>query len=630
MNTIEFQMREFNTGSFPKGLSFMLGAMSKWLYDSSPTDGLKFEKPLAELKAKIADSGSKVFQDIIQDYLLKNNHRVTIEMVPSKTLEAEQLKDEEDRLVAIKESLSDDELDDIIENTKKLKALQAAEDSPEDRATIPSLELGDLKREVTEYPIDISENENDSGVKVIRHELVSTSGIAYVNFGVDTSALSLDDAPLLSLFTRMMMETGAGEYSDVALSRRIGTYTGGLSVSFSSSTVNPEGGKEGVVKDGCNMSTKLMFTGKATSDKADELFSLFKLILTDAKIDNKSKVIEILKESKSRLESSIQSSGHTYANARIKSRYTVPGYIGEKMGGITYLKTVKDLLKQAEEDWPSLLARFEGMRNTILDKAKCRDGMVLDITGDKAVLETIQEDVDSFLKDLPGDAKGDKLQNFYTDEHPWCIEAKEEMAENDLITDEGFVVPTQVSYVGKGGLLFQPGEAVSGASAVVARYLRTGYLWDQVRVIGGAYGGFCTFSSSDGFFSFLSYRDPNLATTIDAYDAAGDALIAAADELEKDPEALATAIIGAVGDMDGSLSPDQKGATAYSRWLRNESPEARQKFRDEILDTKAEDFRAFGERLKNFKDPSVAVVSSSAAFEAAAEAGTKVEINQVV
>ena len=204
------------------------------------------------------------------------------------------------------------------------------------------------------------------------------------------------------------------------------------------------------------------------------------------------------------------------------------------------------------------------------------------------------------------------------------------MAENDLITDEGFVVPTQVSYVGKGGLLFQPGEAVSGASAVVARYLRTGYLWDQVRVIGGAYGGFCTFSSSDGFFSFLSYRDPNLATTIDAYDAAGDALIAAADELEKDPEALATAIIGAVGDMDGSLSPDQKGATAYSRWLRNESPEARQKFRDEILDTKAEDFRAFGERLKSFKDPSVAVVSSSAAFEAAAEAGTKVEINQVV
>lgn len=92
MNTIEFQLREFNTGSFPKGLSLMLGSMSKWLYDNSPTEALKFEKPLAELKSKIAESGSKVFTDMIKELLLKNSHRSTIEMAPSKTLEAEQLK----------------------------------------------------------------------------------------------------------------------------------------------------------------------------------------------------------------------------------------------------------------------------------------------------------------------------------------------------------------------------------------------------------------------------------------------------------------------------------------------------------------------------------------------------------
>ena len=112
MNTIEFQLREFNTGSFPRGLSFMLGAMSKWLYDNSPTSALKFEEPLAQLKAQIAESGSKVFQDMIKELLLENTHRVAVEMVPSKTLEAEQLKEEQDRLAAIKESLDDDELND--------------------------------------------------------------------------------------------------------------------------------------------------------------------------------------------------------------------------------------------------------------------------------------------------------------------------------------------------------------------------------------------------------------------------------------------------------------------------------------------------------------------------------------
>merc|ERR1712194_263212 len=96
MNTIEFQLREFNTGSYPKGLSFMLGAMSKWLYEESPTDALKFEKPLAELKESIETSGSKIFQDMIQKFFVNNTHRSTIEMKPSKTYESELLKEEED------------------------------------------------------------------------------------------------------------------------------------------------------------------------------------------------------------------------------------------------------------------------------------------------------------------------------------------------------------------------------------------------------------------------------------------------------------------------------------------------------------------------------------------------------
>ena len=286
MNTIEFQLREFNTGSFPRGLSFMLGAMSKWLYDNSPTGALKFEEPLAQLKAQIAESGSKVFQDMIKELLLENTHRVAVEMVPSKTLEAEQLKEEQDRLAAIKESLDDDELNEIIKKTSELKELQAAEDPPEARATIPSLELADLKREVTEYPFDITENEKDTGIKVVRHELVSTSGIAYVNFGVDVSSLPLEDAAIMPLFTRMMMETGAGDMDSVALSRRIGTYTGGVSAAFMSSGVKPEDAEEGVVSDGDHMVTQIMIQGKATSDKAGELLSLFKLILTDAKLDS--------------------------------------------------------------------------------------------------------------------------------------------------------------------------------------------------------------------------------------------------------------------------------------------------------------------------------------------------------
>jgi len=630
LNTIEFSMREFNTGSFPKGLSFMLGAMSKWIYDGSPTDALKFEEPLAEIKQSIQDSGSKIFQDMITDLLVKNKHRSTIELVPSKTLEQETEAEEKERLEKIKQELSDDELDQIIENTSQLKALQASEDSAEDRATIPSLELNDLKKEVTEYPIEVTENENESGITVLRHELTSTSGILYADFAVDLSALSFQDLPLLSLFTRLMKENGAGDLSDVALSRRIGTFTGGISVSLGITPVKQQGVDENVVTDGSCMTSKLYIRGKATTDNTHELFEMFQLLLTEANFDNQSKVLEMLKESKSRLESGIQGSGHQYAQNRLKSRYSPNAYISEAMGGITYLETVKQLLEQAENDWPSLLERFENMRKTMLSKESCRDGMILNLTGDKQVLDKTKEQTLTFLQNLPGDASPSKpFPNFYKEEHPWITAARSQM--NTELQDEGFIVPTQVSYVGKGGRLYKEGEAVPGTTAVISKFLRTGYLWDNVRVIGGAYGGFCTFDANDGLFTYLSYRDPNLADTLDVYDRTSEALMESAKMLAQDENALATAIIGTIGDMDSVLSPDQKGFTSMQRWLKRESPEKRQQFRNEILECTAEDFEKIAERLSVLaKEGSVAVVSSKSAFEEAEKKGKKMVVKEIV
>eukprot|EP00980_Cylindrotheca_fusiformis_P030926 scaffold25645_cov206-Cylindrotheca_fusiformis.AAC.1 len=330
------------------------------------------------------------------------------------------------------------------------------------------------------------------------------------------------------------------------------------------------------------------------------------------------------------LNTELYFSGHAVVNTRMKARYRVGGYIDEMMGGVTQLETLKEVLKQAEEDWPSLLARLEKIRNIILAKDLCRSGMFVDITGDAAVLDKIQPAVDQFLGDLPGDANGNKLQDFYKQQHPWVAPIKKLMAELAPIEDEGFVVPTQVSYVGKSGIVYDEGESASGSGQVVSKFLGTGYLWDRVRVMGGAYGGFCTFSPYSGFFSYLSYRDPNLSKTLDVYDEAADAVIAAAEQLEKDPDALAQAIIGTIGDMDGALGPDQKGYTALQRWLVNESAEYRQNFRNQILDTKAEDFKAFGERLKNLKQPSIAVVSSKSAFEAAKGDGKEMNVKNIL
>ena len=126
----------------------------------------------------------------------------------------------------------------------------------------------------------------------------------------------------------------------------------------------------------------------------------------------------------------------------------------------------------------------------------------------------------------------------------------------------------------------------------------------------------------------MSYRDPNLSNTLDVYDAAGDAVIAAAEQMKSNPEMLSQAIIGTIGEMDGSLGPDMKGFTAFQRWLVNENPETRQRFRDQVIDTKPKDFAEFGRRLKEMKEPSIAVVSSPAGFEAAEKDEIKALLNE--
>lgn len=629
MNTIEFRLREFNTGSFPRGLSLMLGAMAKWNYDDSPTQALKFEKPLQELKDTISSSGSKIFQNFIHEFLLNNKHRVTVEMVPSKNLEEEQLKTEKDRLAAIKSSLTSDELDEIIKKTIELKEMQAAEDSVEARATIPKLGLEDLKREVTEYPIEVNKNEEESGITVIRHELASTSGIAYVNFAVDISDISLEDIVLLPLFTRLLEEAGTSEFSDIDIGRRMGMHTGGIDISTFIRSVRPNGVAEGQVHDGTHMITKILFKGKATAEKTGELFQIMQLLLKDAKLDSQRKVIEMLKESKAALEARIQGSGHSFANTRIKSRYRFSSYIDEMMSGITYLETINTLISDAENNWTSLLDRLTRMRNTILNESKCRDGMFLDITAEKRVLDAIQPSVSTFISSLPGRANVERFIDFYDTKHPWVSQSKIHQESAVAIEDEGFIVPTQVSYVGKGGELYAVGEKISGSAAVVSRFLRTGYLWDFVRVIGGAYGGFCTFGG-DGLFTFLSYRDPNLSKTLDVYDNAAKSLMESVSALDNDSQMLETSIIGAVGDMDGAFSADQKGFMALNRWLARESPQQRQKYRDELLDTKVSDFADFANRLKTLKNASTAVVSSASAFDSAQEDGKTFKLKQVL
>lgn len=235
-------------------------------------------------------------------------------------LEAVQEKEEIDRLAKIKETLSQKDIETIIESTKLLKEAQLREDSEEAKKSIPRLSLQDIDPKISELPINIVPN--DLGITVLEHD-VPSSGILYMDMAMDYSSISKEDLPLLPLFSRMLLESGTSTLDEVTLQRKIGSLTGGISASYYSDVKHTSG----VVADSNDVLLYMILSGKATRDRIPALLELMSDVLLNANLNNKKRAVEMLKESKARKQSAVLSSGHTFGATRLSARYVTSHHI---------------------------------------------------------------------------------------------------------------------------------------------------------------------------------------------------------------------------------------------------------------------------------------------------------------
>ena len=254
-------------------------------------------------------------------------------------------------------------------------------------------------------------------------------------------------------------------------------------------------------------------------------------------------------------------SGSEVLNARKKQ--------SERIGQLFFLRA---LAERVDKDWDGVLARLTEVRDRLIT----RRGMVANITLDAKNWSKLQPKLEAFIHQLPA-------------RHPSFAD----WPDGTDGRNEGLTIPAQVNYVGKGVDLYALGHKLSGSWLPVQNYLRTGYLWERVRMQGGAYGGFCTFDVRSGAFTFLSYRDPNLLGTIRNYDGAAAFL----RQHPPSEEEVTRTIIGVIGDMDDYMLPDAKGFTSMVRYLAGDTEEARQQLRDEVLSTTPRDFVRFADIL---------------------------------
>jgi len=583
INTIEFRNRELNTGSFPKGLALLFACVDNWNYGKDPFEPLRFEEPLVELKGRLA-GGEKIFEDLIRDKLLNNTHKVVVESRPNKEFAKKVEEAEKAELDAHRQTLSEEAIEQLIEETKTLKKIQETPDDPEDMKAVPRLELSDIPKETPKVP---TEAFPAGSATTLVHEL-PTSGVVYMDVAFSLDAVPEDLQPLLPLFTGSLRQLGTAKGDFVSLERRIGMHTGGISAS--TVCMNKRGTEEPVAY--------LVVRGKSMAAQVPELVDLIQEIALTVDLNNKDRFVQLLRQSKSGAQSGLISNGHVIASRRLAAQTTQAGWVGERLSGLSQYESLAGLLGEVEGgEWEAVEEKLRRLQACIFNQAKCT---VLNITADPDNVPAARSALEAFAAALPDGADVKS------------VALKPSLGRRA----EGIVVPTQVNYVGKGGNLYASGYELSGSSLVISKFLGTTYLWDRVRVSGGAYGGFCQFDPRSGDFKYLSYRDPNLGQTWSNYDGAPAFL----KELELGEDELAKAVVGCMGDVDSYMLPDAKGYQAMLRHLLGEGDAYRQKLRDEILTTTTEDFRAFGAALDGVaREGGLCVVGAKEAIEAAQE-----------
>lgn len=571
VNTIEFRYRECHTGNYPRGLVLMLTALTTWLYNGDPLALVAFEAPLESVKKSI-ESKSNFFEEIIETYLLDNPHRSLVVLHPDEEL-MEKLAAEEKALVErYAGSLSPQQRLKIVEETQRLKEFQERTDSPEALRTIPRLERKDLSVEPSTVPQEIKTLGRN--IKLITAAL-PTNSIVYLNVGFRFDHVDENLLPYLSLFCSAILEMGTQRRDYVELSERISRLTGGIRPKFLI---------QRSFNNNCGDAFYLFLKGKALTNRFGELLDILREIITEAIFDDEDRFLQILLRHRAIREQKLIPEGHRMVLQRIRAHFGMPERVKELLSGVSQYMLLKEWSEGFnKKSWDTFRDGLYALRDAIF----CKDRAIINLICDETEIAQMEAMLEHFTEAIPDGKSGGSQPRWNFPE---------------LSPYEAFGVPAQVHYVGRGAVVdFGDSSGAPGWFSVVLHHLRTSWLWDKIRVQGGAYGAHCFFDRASKILVMTSYRDPHLVETEEVFNQTGDFL----RKVSLSEDELVKSIIGTYGKLDPPMLPDDLGYTAMIRHITGETVAMRRTLREEILKTSQDHFRRASEIIEKWSQNAI-------------------------
>lgn len=549
INYYEFQYREADYGSAPKGLMYGLQCLDSWLYGGDPIMHLEYEESFAYLKQG-AEAG--YFESLIEKYLLDNPHEAVIIASPKRNLTAELEAQTAKELAAYKATLSPEEIEALVRQTKELKEYQDEPSPQEELAKIPMLSRSDIGTESAKI---VYEETKADGIPVIRHNLF-TSGIGYLRVLFDTNRVPMEELPYVGLLKSVLGYVSTKRHSYADLSSEIFLNSGGVTFSVVSYPRLADGGFTGVFE----ASARVLY------EKLPFGFEILAEIFTESILDDEKRLREILNEVKSKAQMRLTSSGHTAAVSRATSYFSDLAYFNDMTGGIGYFRFIEDAVKNFDEKKEELTA---GLKR-VIGRLLTAENLTVSYTADDKGYALLPEAMKRLTSVLPAGTG---------EIYPFAAPKKN--------LNEGLTSASKVSYVARCGSYRESGFSYTGAMRILRVMLSYDYLWNNIRVKGGAYGCMSGVTrAGEGYF--VSYRDPNVAKTNEVYEGIPEYL----EKFDASERDMTKFVIGTISEIDTPLTPSLKGARGLSARYSGVTDEMLQKERDEVLRATPEDIRA--------------------------------------
>ncbi len=571
INRAEFKMREAEFGNMPSGLIYCTWAMASWLYGGDPTLLFSYEKEFESIREK---AKGDYFERLLEELFLNSPHHAMVKILPDATFSEQKAKDEAERVKTYREKIGEEGLKKAEEELQLLKAMQNSEDSPENLATIPVLDLKYVSPEAEKIPFEVREDK----VKVLYHN-IETKKILYSMLYFDLAAIPFEDLPYASLAAKLVGRLATNKMSAASVINQIKIQLGSFGMSVGTHAIV---GSEEIRAD-------LRVSFSSLESNIENAMALVGELINETDFTNEAEIKKMLLQEKLALENWMVRNGHNVALRRASSYFSMEDAINQQLSGVDYYYFIKKL---AEEFDSSVAQKLHNSLAACINKAN----LVLSVTGDEAILKKTVASMEKL--NLP---EGERAEGGFT----MPVEAK----------NEGIAVPTDVCFVAKAANIESAETDLCGSMFVLSHILTYDYLWNTIRAKGGAYGtGFTV--NLYGDMGIYSYRDPNLKDTIDAFNKTNEYL----ESFTADNREMTKYIVGAVAASDRPKSPFVKAVRADGDYFRNITQDLRNRIRKEMLETTEEDIRNLAPIIKKLmNENNLCVVSSKSRLEKNAE-----------